>query len=442
MEFRPNLLACVSWPQGEEYTVQKVIKTLSDHITDIKFTKSPEEDYDIIWGSYELINFDAIFEKAQLENSSENNMSKVNLRKDAITLRHKHLPLLCSYDVRKGLIRKHFLCKILQYYIAKHPHSILAASVPESWSLEVDYAEFLDDALDCEPDLRFELDQNSLKPLIDRKFYILKPSMADEGRGIRIFQTQSELQEIFDGFESTNKRESKEDGSDTVSFDYNTDESSAIQCHNLRHFIVQEYIHKPLLINGCKFHIRAYVLTAARIKVCVFREMLALLSTKQYCTQYNCPIVKENDLVAHLTNSKLQKGYGEENSYVKGFWNMHLPAADKIFDSIQLIVSETFRAVCSQKRYFHPLPNAFEIYGFDFLVDNFSHVWFLEANCYPSFSKTGDELSWIIESLFSSVAEAVILPYLEGKSIIDWKTGTEKYGLYKCLDVDLTEDRL
>jgi len=57
------------------------------------------------------------------------------------------------------------------------------------------------------------------------------------------------------------------------------------------------------------------------------------------------------------------------------------------------------------------LKNAFEIYGFDFLIDENNQVYFLEANAYPDFKQTGNLLSILIKELFQNIVQQIILPY-------------------------------
>ncbi len=146
---------------------------------------------------------------------------------------HSSTALINSYMIRKALIRKHFLSLTVDTWVAKHPDSVLRTHVKRSEHFEVDYAEFLDDALVEAFDLRASLERNEALDEEDagdgndqigdgsgekggqgrmgdstaheatrtREWWILKPSMSDRGQGIRLFSTMEELQAIFDGWE-------------------------------------------------------------------------------------------------------------------------------------------------------------------------------------------------------------------------------------------------
>ena len=52
-----------------------------------------------------------------------------------------------SYCIRKGLIRKAHLAFNAKKWAAKHPEGKLAAAIPETWPLEIDDVDYIDEAL-------------------------------------------------------------------------------------------------------------------------------------------------------------------------------------------------------------------------------------------------------------------------------------------------------
>ncbi|KAL6451913.1 PBY1 Probable tubulin--tyrosine ligase PBY1 [Candida maltosa Xu316] len=300
-----------------------------------------------------------------------------------------------SYIYRKALIRKHYLANTVHHYVTKNPTSILKNAVPESYQLEVDYAEFLDDALDDAYELRQEVDEGD-------KTWILKPSMSDKGQGIRIFKTIDQLQDIFNSFEEGDEDDDGEE-----------DDSNGIILSQLRHFIVQEYKSDPLLLSAYdnkKFHLRTYVVCLGDLKVFVYKNILTLFAGESY-TKPEEDGEESIKMNGHLTNTCLQEG---ENPLVVPFWKLKdvsSEAKDKVFQQICDITKELFIAATSvDKMNFQPIENAIEIFGIDFLVNEDLSVNLLEVNSYPDFKQTGDDLKEIIYELFERTVTEIIDP--------------------------------
>lgn len=311
-----------------------------------------------------------------------------------------------SYIYRKALIRKHYLSHTIHSYIVKHPESILNKAYMESFNIDVDYAEFLDDALDENWELRQELES-------EQKWWILKPSMSDKGQGIRVFKSIEDLQTIFDSFD--------EDPTDDEDNEVTGADDSKIVTSQLRHFIVQEYLNNPLLLDSAdnkKFHIRCYITCKGDLQVYVFDRMLALFApTKFVSPDEDYSPTDMEQLECHLTNTCLQtKDETRENS-VKEFDSLtDLSIEDKnsIKKQIHDIAREIFLAAVNVNRLnFQPISNAFEIYGFDFLVDSSLNVKILEVNAFPDFKQTGADLKDLIDELFDNVVKECVVPIFQ-----------------------------
>ena len=90
-----------------------------------------------------------------------------------------------------------------------------------------------------------------------------------------------------------------------------------------------------------------------------------------------------------------------------------------IFDQIKNCVSELFKCFVCEPTVFQPLPNAFEIYGLDFLVDENHNCLFLEANSFPDFKQTGDNLNDLIDCLFYQTISVASDNYFNIPSVCD-----------------------
>ena len=119
----------------ETYTRQKIIDCFS-HRTDYDVheitpgTAHSSSEYDFYWLEYEDIDFEKL-------------------------VKCKKRVLFNSFCIRKGLIRKAQMAYYLRKYIAKKPDCLLAKYLPETYVFELDYLDYLDEALnDC-----FEVEQ-------------------------------------------------------------------------------------------------------------------------------------------------------------------------------------------------------------------------------------------------------------------------------------------
>ncbi|KAI6803943.1 hypothetical protein KC332_g15603 [Hortaea werneckii] len=422
-----------------------------------------------------------------------------------------------SYVIRKALMRKHYLSTTIAHWITKNPDSVLTRHVKPSVEFEVDFAEFLDEALLEAFELHESWARNEGKPPHEREWWILKPGMSDRGQGIRLFSSEEELQGIFEEWDppsddeededmdedegpfSGDESDAKNDSTSRINGNENSsvkssskgdsgggddgDEGNGIITSQLRHFIAQPYIHPPLLLPpphpcaGKKFHIRTYVLAVGALKLYVYKPMLALFAAKPYSAPGSSspfssssadeenppddPTDVNADLTGHLSNTCFHLDPSTRESSVHAFWSLPssslLPSSsspagpeeeedwkDALFTQIQSITAQTFLAAArTMSIHFQPLPNAFEIFGVDFLVDGTEgKAWLMEINAFPDFAQTGTNLKEdLVGGLFEEVVDLVVRPFFFGegdaKKEEEEEKGERGGRMVKCLDVDL-----
>jgi hypothetical protein len=338
-------------------------------------------------------------------------------------IKHSTTSLTNAYIIRKALIRKHYLTTTAHNWTTKNPSSIIKTNIKLACNFELDYAEFLDDALVEAWELQESFRKNEGKGADEREWWILKPGMSDRGQGIRLFSTEEELQGIFEQWEAERPDSDDEDEDDSApttreeTQDEKEDGDYIVTSH-LRHFIAQPYIHPPLLLKGNprKFHIRTYVLAIGSLKVYVYRDMLALFAATPYVPPWSSSTSGTAlDLSPHLTNTCLQTG--DHDGSVHAFFS--LPDAqispalkESIFQQICKTTGEIFEAAAKGMMvHFQTLPNAFEVFGLDFLVDELDVAWLLEVNAFPDFKQTGSDLSELVASLWEGVVEKAVAPF-------------------------------
>ncbi|KAG8870014.1 hypothetical protein FRB97_000431 [Tulasnella sp. 331] len=410
-----------------------------------------------------------------------------------LTLEYSQKPssrpvLSSSYTIRKALIRKHFLHRTFVNYVAKHPDSILVKAVPRTWSIELAFADELDELWSDELwELGQKLDESPQSTAVN--WWILKPGMADRGMGIRLFHDKASLTKIFESFEdpdSDGEDEREERGSE----DTGDSDNTGVAMSQLRHFVIQEYLPNPLLVDpseakisgapeapqaptgvGRKFHLRAYCAASGALKLYLCPRILALFAPSPYSVPIVCETGPDDDegrgghidLTPHLTNTSLQRDNVDIDGNVRLLDELigcqvypsspdgpkrHLAPEDisNIVNQVAEILTETFQAALAMSVHFQPLPNVFEIFGADLLVtynnqDDSLQVHILEMNAEPAIELTGKRLQWILDDFFQGVANVCVRPFLfhldaiEDADETDWTVGETRYGLRKCLDV-------
>ncbi|KAA8615436.1 tubulin-tyrosine ligase [Pyrenophora tritici-repentis] len=324
---------------------------------------------------------------------------------------HPTTSLANAYVIRKALIRKHYLSTTIANWVTKYPDSVLKDHVKSSVEFE-----------EWDPESSDDEDENARSDIND-----------------------------------ANKEEKQE--------------NDGIITSQLRHFIAQPYIHPPLLLpppqtpqdtststsSLRKFHIRTYVLATGALQVYIYRPMLALFAARPYLRPWDAALQKNRDeaMRAHLTNTCLQES-GDREGSVGLFWDLpdELPTQpefsssgstaeakgdwkSQIFTEIQSITGATFEAAArGMGIHFQPLPNAFEVFGLDFMVsveeDGGLKTWLLEVNAFPDFRQTGDELKGLVEGLL----EGVVGVGIGGFFGVGGEKGREEK-MVKVLDIDL-----
>ncbi|KAG3016267.1 hypothetical protein JG687_00002536 [Phytophthora cactorum] len=292
-----------------------------------------------------------------------------------------------AYCVRKGLSRKAQLSIYLSKYIMKHPDCMLSKALPRT--IVVDTWEAYDESMaqfgipfrqrldSCLWEVRQTLEN-------ENKTWIMKPSATNKGAEVNVIKNFKKLRSIVN------------------------------EWTDIREWVVQEYIQRPLLLRGRKFHIRVYVLAVGGLKVYVYQHCLVLCALEQY---------READTdnnYSHITNTFQQQSHPDfvESECVLLLDDIENILAEQgiadaagkkanVLADIGQITAETFDAYKGEFSVFQPLPNCFEIYGVDFMVDEDFNVWLLEFNPGPDFKQTGDRLHFVIRDLMADTLSVV-----------------------------------
>ena len=373
----------------------------------------------------------------------------------AHVLNHPTTSLANSYIIRKALIRKHFLHNTIASWWSKHPDDThLKGHVPLTVGFELDYAEFLDEALvECwELKDSWTKGSGGLKGKDEREWWILKPGMSDQGQGLRLFSTEGELRSIFEEWDELDS-DGDEDVETPPAINFQDVIGAGTMTSQLRHFIAQRYIHPPLLLSPHgkrKFHIRSYVLAVGALSTYVYEHMLALFAPLPYIAP-GAPSSKERsadldnhiDPRVHLTNTCLQDGSREGS--VMRFWDLtedadNLPHHWKndVFEHICRATGTLFEAAAREQMiHFQTLGNAFEVFGIDWMVDEKGVPWLLEVNAFPDFKQSGEALEAVIQNLWNAIVGIAVKRYFTPDDEAGRWSEEQKFRMRRVLDVDL-----
>ena len=161
--------------------------------------------------------------------------------------------------------------------------------------------------------------------------------------------------------------------------------------YSTNEIIVQKYLDNPLLYKNRKFDIRCFVLLDSNFNLFFCREGHLKGSSELYN-------LNNTNKYIHITNHSLQKNsnnfelyeIGNEMSY-KDFKNylitekIPLEKFDYMINQMKSLIKISFKSV-SNKLLRESNILCFEIFGYDFILDNDFKLWILEINNNPGLS--------------------------------------------------------
>ena len=250
-----------------------------------------------------------------------------------------------------------------------------------------------------------------------KNLWVVKAPNLNRGRGVKIFNnyndiisyikklaegkiTESELYNIKDNeiYQNSNKQgkisnyitnENEHEIKDEQDYIY---QSSKI--------IIQKYIEKPFLYKGRKCDIRIWVLITHTMKVYIFKEGHLKASSLNYNKD-------DFDSFIHITNYSLQKYNKLFSKYERGneisfqtFQNFinennEFNFREEIFPKFIEIVKLTTLSV-KNKINKNNLSFCFEIFGYDFMLDEDKNVYLIEINTNPGLEISSDIIAELV----------------------------------------------
>jgi hypothetical protein len=181
---------------------------------------------------------------------------------------------------------------------------------------------------------------------------------------------------------------------------------------------VQKYIEKPLLFKGRKFDIRVWALATGRKELFYYKFGYLRTSSFGYSTG-----AKDNYI--HLTNNCLQKwgdnyGLHEDGNTLsfdsfqayldREYPELHISLQDHIVPRIKDMIIDSY---LSAKKVLHGTKrrNAFELLGYDFLIDEDFRVWLLEVNTNPYLGVPNDYIKGLMPVMLDDMLSIAVDPF-------------------------------
>ena len=258
--------------------------------------------------------------------------------------------------------------------------------------------------------------------LSSKNYWILKPPDLYQGKCIEIVNDYDELfkkcKKMFMGVDKTNIPEI---GEEEYSDEFCDDDSYEDEAYKIKgskfyccnDIIVQKYLDKPLLYQKRKFDIRCFVLLDSNLNVYFCRE-----GHLKGCSEfYN---LDNTDKFIHITNYSFQKNssnferfeIGNEISYsdFKKFMKKEgipLEKFDQMINHMKFLIQISLKAVSKKLTKVSPVL-CFEIFGYDFIVDNEFRPWILEINDNPGLCISSPVIEKIIPRMLDDAFRLTI----------------------------------
>ena len=253
-----------------------------------------------------------------------------------------------------------------------------------------------------------------------KNLWIIKAPNLNRGRGVKIFNNYNEIisyiKKISEGkiteselYDFKEKNDSNYETTKMNEFELKDDKDYIYQSSKI---IIQKYIEKPFLYQGRKCDIRIWVLITHTMKVYIFKEGHLKASSVNYNKD-------DFDSFIHITNYSLQKYNKSFSKYEKGneisfqtFQNYinendEFDFRKEIFPKFIEIVRLTALSV-RNKININNLNYCFEIFGYDFMMDEDKNIYLIEINTNPGLEISSPLISILVPRMIDDAFRLTI----------------------------------
>ena len=262
----------------------------------------------------------------------------------------------------------------------------------------------------------------------EKNYWIIKPTDLYQGKYIEICNTYDDIYKIcINMFKGINDSLIKEDEDDNQNNNNNTNKIKNIIKKTLYHkmyycndIIIQKYLDNPLLYKKRKFDIRCFALLDYNLNLFYCREGHLKGSSELYN-------VHNSNKFIHITNYSFQKKSSKFEKYEEGneisFKDFKLFLEEEkiplekfnlMIEQIKFLIKVSFKSV-NKKLYKINNVLCFELFGYDFIIDNDFKPWILEINNNPGLGISSPVIKNIIPRMMDDAFRLTIDKVFETK---------------------------
>ena len=234
-------------------------------------------------------------------------------------------------------------------------------------------------------------------------------------QGVKYGFTEQNIEEIDFYVNIDNKKNEEEKNKDNNEVEHE-------KTYLCKKIIIQKYIENPLLYKGRKCDIRIWVLLTHKMKVFVFKEG----HLKTCSVNYD---VNSKDAFTHITNYSFQKYNNNFQKFEKGNevpfhdfqkfidekypyknYNIKVDLMNKVKEIINLTMRAGKNKINKNNRNYQ-----FEIFGYDFMLDNDFNVFLIEINTNPGIEESSPWIQIIIPRMLDDALRLTLDQIFEPK---------------------------
>ena len=283
-----------------------------------------------------------------------------------------------------------------------------------------------------------------------KNLWIVKAPNLNMGRCINVFNNYNEIIKFIKEISKGNVRhynninEKNDENINDKKYQENIYKDFSYRSNII---VLQKYIEKPFLYNNRKFDMRIWVLLTHKMDCFIFKEG----HLKACSLEYN---LENNNSFIHITNYSLQKysklfsKYEEGNEISFNKFQEYLNSKENSFDfkkeiipkfkeiieltmkSSKLLINEKNRKYC------------FEIFGYDFMMDEEKNVYLIEINTNPGLEISSDVIKMLVPRMIDDALRLTIDNIFSCEYDKKWKNEKGDYNSNFTVDGYSNEENL